>query len=167
MLVRRVYAPVLIGLACLAFAAYWYASETRTLGRAVTTVAVIEEIRRGAPVDDDSGNRYYPTDARVRYQAGGAVVHATVPLGGACGSGSGRCPYRQGGTVTITYDPRNVTHAELPRRYPTFMWMMVPLAALGVALVAAGVAGWLVPSWRARAPMRWSARAARPTSNDP
>jgi hypothetical protein len=137
---RRI--ATIAGVALLAVAAAWYAGELWVLHRAVTITAVIEQIHRGAPIDDDTGHRYYPTDARVRFQAEGRLVRATVPLGGACGSG--RCPYRQGDAITIAYDSRRPTSAELARRSPSQVWLMVPLAAVGVALLGVGVTGRLL-----------------------
>ena len=140
---RRRRILLLIGLLLLALAAWRFASRTAFADRAVTTTAVIDDLSQGPFLQSEDGRRSFTVYATVRYEVDGTLTQGRVVLSGCRG---GACPARhqRGETITVAYDPQQVTSVDLASRvvgrHPLLDPWVLALVLLGVSfLVAAAV----------------------------
>jgi uncharacterized protein DUF3592 len=111
---RKVLGPLLGGLTLLALAGWAYAAQTAGSRRAVTAIAVVQEVHQGPFRDTQTGERPFEVLGTVRYQVDGTGVRATVTLVRGC-DGSARClrRYQPGDQVAVAYDPDHPGEAAL------------------------------------------------------
>jgi hypothetical protein len=140
---RRRRILLLIGLLLLALAAWRFASRTAFADRAVTTTAVIDDLSQGPFLQSEDGRRSFTVYATVRYEVDGTLTQGRVALSGCRG---GACPARhqRGETITVAYDPQQVTSVDLASRvvgrHPLLDPPVLALVLMGVSfLVAAAV----------------------------
>jgi Protein of unknown function (DUF3592) len=140
---RIVQIPMLIGLLLLALAAWRVASRTALANRAVTTTAVIDDVHQAPLVQSEDGRRSFTAYATVRYQVDGTPAQGRVALSG-CRRGACPARHQRGETITIAYDPQQVSRVDLASRvvgrHPLLDPGVLALVLIGVVfLVAAAV----------------------------
>ena len=140
---RRGRILLLIGLLLLALAAWRLASRTAFADRAVTATAVIDDLSQGPFLQSEDGRRSFTVYATVRYDVDGTLTRGRVALSGCRG---GACPARRqrGDTITVAYDPQQVTSVDLASRvvgrHPLLDPWVLSLVLMGVTfLVVAAV----------------------------
>jgi hypothetical protein len=140
---RRRRILLLIGLLLLALAAWRLASRTAFADRAVTATAVIDDLSQGPFLASEDGRRSFTVYATVRYDVDGTLTRGRVALSGCRG---GDCPARRqrGDTITVAYDPQQVTSVDLASRvvgrHPLLDPWVLALVLMGVTfLVVAAV----------------------------
>jgi hypothetical protein len=140
---RRRRILLMIGLLLLALAAWRLASRAAFADRAVTTTAVIDGLTHGPFLQSEDGRRSFTLYATVRYDVEGTLTRGRVVLSGCRG---GACParHRRGETITVAYDPQQVTSVELASRvagrHPLLdPWVLALVLMGGSFLVAAAV----------------------------
>jgi Protein of unknown function (DUF3592) len=139
---RRRRTLLMIGLLLLALAAWRLASRTAFADRAVTATAVIDDLSHGPFLQSEDGRRSFTVYATVHYDVDGTLTQGRVVLSGCRGA----CParHRRGDTVTVAYDPQQVTSVDLASRvvgrHPLQDPWVLALVLMGVGfLVAAAV----------------------------
>jgi hypothetical protein len=133
---------LMIGLLLFALAAWRLASRAAFADRAVTATAVIDGLTHGPFLQSEDGRRSFTVYATVRYEVDGTLTQGRVVLSG-CRSA---CParHRRGETITVAYDPQQVTNVDLASRVVGRHALLDPwvlaLVLMGVSfLVAAAV----------------------------
>ena len=140
---RRRRILLMIGLLLLALAAWRLASRAAFADRAVTATAVIDDLSHGPFLQSEDGRRSLTVYATVHYEVDGTLTQGRVALSGCRG---GACParHRRGDTITVAYDPQQVTSVDLASRvvgrHPLLDPWVLALVLMGVSfLVAAAV----------------------------
>jgi Protein of unknown function (DUF3592) len=137
---RRRRILLMIGLLLLAFAAWRFAGRTAFADRAVTATAVIDDLSQGPFLASEDGRRSLTVYAAVRYEVDGTLTQGRVALSGCRG---GACParHRRGDTITVAYDPQQVTSVDLASRvvgrHPLLDPWVLALVLIGVSLLVA------------------------------
>jgi Protein of unknown function (DUF3592) len=139
---RRGRILLLIGLLLLALAAWRFAGRTAFADRAVTATAVIDDLSQGPFLQSEDGRRSFTVYATVRYDVDGTPTQGRIALSGCRDT----CPARRqrGDTITVAYDPRQVTSVDLASRvvgrHPLLDPWVLALVLMGVTfLVVAAV----------------------------
>jgi hypothetical protein len=141
---RRGRILLMIGLLLLGLAGWRFAGRAAFADRAVIATAVIEDVAQGPFVAAEDVRRSFTVYATVRYEVDGTLARGRVALSGCRG---GACPARheRGDTVTVAYDPRQVSSVDLAGRvvgrHPLLDRWVLALLLMGVLLlvVAAGL----------------------------
>jgi Protein of unknown function (DUF3592) len=137
---RRRHILLMIGLLLLAFAAWRFTGRAAFADRAVTTTAVIDDLSQGPFLASEDGRRSFTVYAAVRYEVDGTLTQGRVVLSG-CRSGA--CPARRqrGDTITVAYDPQQVTSVDLASRvvgrHPLLDPWVLALVLMGVSFLVA------------------------------
>jgi Protein of unknown function (DUF3592) len=137
---RRRRILLLIGLLLLALAAWRFAGRTALADRAVTATAVIDDLSQGPFLQSEDGRRSFTVYATVRYEVDGTLTQGRVVLSGCRG---GACPARRqrGETITVAYDPQQVTSVDLASRvvgrHPLLDPPVLALVLMGMLFVLA------------------------------
>jgi Protein of unknown function (DUF3592) len=140
---RRRRILLLIGLLLLALAAWRLANRAAFADRAVTTTAVLDDLSHGPFLASEDGRRSFTVYATVRYEVDGTLTQGRVALSG-CRAGACPARRRRGETITVAYDPQQVTSVDLASRvvgrHPLLDPPVLALVLMGVSfLVAAAV----------------------------
>jgi hypothetical protein len=140
---RIVLILMMIGLLLLGLAAWRLASRTAFADRAVTAIAVIDDVDRGPFLASEDVRRSFTVYATVRYEVDGTLAQGRVALSG-CGRGACPASRQRGDTITIAYDPLQVNRVDLASRvvgrHPLLDPRVLALVLMGVSfLVAAAV----------------------------
>jgi Protein of unknown function (DUF3592) len=140
---RIALVAMMTGLLLCALAAWRFSSRTAFADRAVTATAVIDDVDQGPFLASEDGQRSFTVYATVRYHVDGTLAQGRVSLSG-CGRGACPARHQRGDTITIAYDPRQVTSIDLASRvvgrHPLLDPRVLALVLLGVSfLVAAAV----------------------------
>jgi len=140
---RIAISAMMLGLLLLALAAWRFASRTAFADRAVTATAVIDDVDQGPFLQSEDGQRSFTVYATVRYEVDGTLTQGRVALSG-CGRGACPASHQRGDTITIAYDPRQITSVDLASRvlgrHPLLDPRVLALVLMGVSfLVAAAV----------------------------
>jgi hypothetical protein len=140
---RRRRILLMIGLLLLALAAWRFASRTAFADRAVIATAVIDDLSQGPFLQSEDGRRSFTVYATVRYDVDGTLTQGRVALSG-CRNGACPARHQRGDTITVAYDPQQVTSVDLAsrvvRRHPLLDPWVLALVLMGVTfLVAAAV----------------------------
>jgi Protein of unknown function (DUF3592) len=140
---RRRRILLMIGLLLLGVASWRLASRTAFADRAVAATAVIDGVHHGPFLQSEDARRSFTVYATVRYEVDGTLTQGRVVLSG-CRRGACPASHRRGETITIAYDPQQVTRVDLASRvvgrHPLLDPWVLALLLMGVVfLVAAAV----------------------------
>jgi hypothetical protein len=140
---RRRRILLLIGLLLLALAAWRFAGRAAFADRAVLATAVIDDVAQGPFLQSEDGRRSFTAYATIRYDVDGTPIQGRVVLSG-CRRGACPARHQRGDTITVAYDPQQVTSVDLASRvvgrHPLLDRWVLALLLMGVSfLVAAAV----------------------------
>jgi hypothetical protein len=142
---RRRIVPILmmLGLLLLGLAAWRLAGRTAFADRAVIATAMIDDVDQGPFLQSEDGQRSFTVYATVRYEVDGTLAQGRVALSG-CGRGACPASRQQGDTITIAYDPLQVTSVDLASRvvgrHPLLDPRVLALVLMGVGFLVAAAA---------------------------
>jgi hypothetical protein len=145
---RIVLVTMLIGLLLLVLAAWRLASRVAFADRAVIATAVIDDVDQGPFLGSEDVQRAFTVYAMVRYDVDGTPTQGRVALSGCRGG----CPARhqRGDTITIAYDPQQVSSVDLASRvvgrHPLLDRWVLALGLTGVILLVAAAVNMVLDS---------------------
>lgn len=136
---KRVWIPLLVGVAILGGAVWWYADRAAFAHRAVTTTAVVEDTYM-TRLEHEDGPPSLVVRGRLRYVANAATVHSYVRLAG-CDTSVCVSVMREwkGKSVEVVYDPRRTTRVRIGHRVSLAPNPLI-LVVFGFGVLAVGIA---------------------------
>jgi hypothetical protein len=138
---------MMIGLLLFALAAWRLVSRTAFADRAVTATAVIDDVYQGPFLESEDVRRSFTLYAIVRYEVDGTPTQGRVALSG-CRRGACPARHQRGDTITIAYDPQQVSSVDLASRvvgrHPLLDRWVLALVLMGVICLGAAAVNMVV-----------------------